>query len=141
MVKISCLCSEPDTVSSFCRHGFQTPSRGPSQRGKRKTSEEKLADFLMNGCGCSQQCFKFFDVEHYEDVMGQCAELSKDELDLVLLAQIMAHIQTTNVVGPPSKHSPKVRQRPRLTFSHHGRNVCKATFLMLHGVGKILSFL
>lgn len=76
--------------------------------------------------------------EHYEEIRDQCASLTKDEVDLVLLGQIMASIHLGNVVGPSSKHSPSPRERSRVDFYHHGRKLCQSTFLMLHGVGKVL---
>ena len=100
------------------------------------TQKRKLSEFLANGCGCAKKCYKFFDTEHYQDIRDQCAELSKDELDLVLLGQIMANINIATVVGPQSKHTPTGRKRPRLSYSHQGRSICKVTFLILHGVGK-----
>ncbi len=65
----------------------------------------------------------------------QCSTLTKDELDLVLLGQIMASIHVSNVVGPTHKHAPTPRKRSRAQFYHHGRPICKVTFLMLHGIG------
>ncbi len=66
-----------------------------------------------------------FVVGHYQDVRDQCAELSRDELDHVLLGQIMANMNITTIVGPKSKHSPTVRKRPRVTYSHQGQSICK----------------
>ena len=66
----------------------------------------------------------------------QCCVLTKDELDLVLLSQIMACIHTWGVIGPQHKHTPRPRQKARIEYCHQGRSICRATFLMLHTVGK-----
>ena len=67
--------------------------------------------------------------------MDQCATLSRCELDLVIMAQIMANIRKDDV-GPRSDHGPNPRQRATVTFYHEGFRCCIKTFLMLHGIGK-----
>ncbi len=129
--------SSLSSVSTFCQHGFQPAPDISQPSSRRKTSDEKLADFLTKGCGCRLECHKFFDAEHYRDVRDQCSTLTREELDLVLLGQIMANIHVCDVVGPQSKHAPSPRQRARLDFRHHGRKICKITHLVLHGVGKV----
>ena len=65
----------------------------------------------------------------------QCAELSRTELDLVILGQIAALLKDTSETGghrPPSQ-----RQRTTMAFHHHGVPICRETFLKLHGIGKI----
>ena len=47
----------------------------------------------------------------------------------------MANIHLDSVVGPGHRHAFSPRQRPRIHFMHHGHPICKATFLMLHGIG------
>ena len=127
------------TVSSFCCSGFKTPTQKPQRTSDN--SEQRLSEFLSSGCGCSKQCYKMFVVGHYQDVRDQCAELSRDELDHVLLGQIMANMNITTIVGPKSKHSPTVRKRPGVTYSHQGQSICKLTFLVLHGIGKFIIFI
>ena len=94
--------------------------------------------FLGKGCGCSNECSTYFSAEHYQTLRDACSEMIRDELDLVVLGQIMSFVHNTGVVGPQSKHAPSPRQRHRVEFAHHGRTICKATFLMLHGIGKKL---
>ena len=60
--------------------------------------------FLAAGCGCSraggQPCSALFSKEHYEDVRLSCRELSRNELDMIVMGQIMAGIDDT----PQVKH-------------------------------------
>ncbi len=104
------------------------------------TAEEKLAAFYAKGCGCKlkggQPCFTHFTLDHFEDVSDQCVGMKREELDLVILAQIMANISMDEDVGPKSKHLHVPRHRSRITFFHHGHRICRTTFLKLHGIGK-----
>jgi hypothetical protein len=132
--------SQVDQVSTFCLPHSNTSStipHTPSRGSSRKTPEEKLADFLSNGCGCKAKCSGLFDAEYYQAKRDHCLSLTKQELDLVVLGQIMANIHTSSVVGPRYKNAPSPRQRSRVDFYHHGQRICKVTFLILHGIGKV----
>lgn len=95
---------------------------------------------MQKGCGCKThkggQCFTQFSRGHYEDMWDQCAVLSRHELDLVILGQIMANIYNEQIVGTRTKHVRTIRTRSNMAFFHHGRRICKVTFLKLHNVGK-----
>ena len=56
--------------------------------------------FLAAGCGCSkaggQPCSALFSKEHYEDVWLSCRELSRNELDMIVMGQTMAGIDDTH---------------------------------------------
>lgn len=56
--------------------------------------------------------------------------MTKSELDLILLGQILAGTHVSSTVGPMSKHAPTPRQRTRVTFLHQGRPICKVKFLV-----------
>ena len=65
----------------------------------------------------------------------QCAELSRSELDLVILGQLAALLKDTSEVNA---HRPSSqRQRTSMAFHHHGVPICRDTFLKLHGIGKM----
>ena len=65
-------------------------------------------------------------------------QLTRDELDMVVLGQIMAFTCMNEVVGPSHHHAPTQRQRARAnTFFYHGKKVCRNTFMALHGIGKV----
>ena len=62
----------------------------------------------------------------------QCKELSRNELDLVLLGQISAllsHDDTTNA------RKPQPRQLSSMAFFHGGVRTCQKSFRKLHGIG------
>ncbi len=81
-------------------------------------------------------CYSQFPRRHFEDIRDQCAVLTRHELDLVILGQIMGNIFNEDAVGIRSRHALTPRQRSRVVFYHHGFRICKRTFLQLHGVGK-----
>ena len=120
--------SSTDGQPTVRPHSSQTPS--PCSHDK------KLDNFLMKGCGCKLNngisCYNIFDRSHYSNIRDQCDSLSKDELDLIVLGQIMANINSDDDVGP---NSPKVYRLKRLSFFHQGRRICRGTFLILHNIG------
>ena len=83
-------------------------------------------------------CHLQFSKDYFQELRDQCATFSKEELDLVILGQIMAHHHGEDTVGERSKHPSAMRQRSRMDFFHQGRRICRATFLKLHGIGMIV---
>ena len=67
----------------------------------------------------------------------QCAELSRKELDLVVLGQISSLL--SNNTSTKSHRPTTSRQRSSMAFYHRGVRVCRKTFQKLHGIGTFLS--
>ena len=63
------------------------------------------------------------------------AALTRDELDLVLLGQIMALLSNDKETGARSSKAPTPRQRSAMLFHHGGWSICGKTFKKLHGIG------
>ena len=69
------------------------------------TRNEDMADeatcqkFLLEGCGCSDNCYKKFNESYLLQRRCELAELSSEELDLVVIGQLMAyiHFQSTTI--------------------------------------------
>ena len=108
----------------------------------RENDEEAcIQDFVVKGCGCDigpsrSQCSRLFPIEHFRSIRSTFAELSHDELDLVVMGQVMAHtFQSTSVVGHHNS-SPTERKITYTHFYHQGHRVCKRTFLFVHTIGK-----
>lgn len=107
---------------------------------QQNDSDPQLTAFLVSGCGCKQDqgkpCFQSFPREHYESLRMQCAELTRNDLDLILFGQLSALLSTT---ASTQSHRPATsRQRSSMTFYHRGIRVCRKTFLILHGIGTLL---
>ena len=108
---------------------------------QEKDPDPDLTRFLEKGCGCKRAqgkpCFTLFSRAHYEDYRQQCRALTRDELDLVLLGQIMALLSNDTETGPKSSKAPSPRQRSAMLFHHGGWRICGKTFQKLHGIGMI----
>ena len=67
-------------------------------------------------------------LEEYK-VQLDCRDLTRKELDLVILGQIMA--------GVSAEQTKRGKDRTNTTvyFHHKGYNICGYTFRMLHGIG------
>ena len=104
------------------------------------TRNEDMADevicqkFLLEGCGCSDKCYKKFSESYLLQRRYELAELSREELDLVVMGQLMAyiHFQSTTI----GNRAQRVRSRMYSTFYHGGERICKGTFLFLHNMGE-----
>ena len=96
--------------------------------------------FYESTCGCDKDhgkpCSKMFTVEHFIEFRAQCSFLTKDELDLALMGFISSALLNTDVVRDGRHQNPAKRRRITMKYQHHGLEVCKKTFLFLHGIGK-----
>lgn len=93
---------------------------------EEREEEEKIELFFRNGCGCKQNCHQRLGRHTVETRRNCCAELTKAELDLVILGQLAAF---------EKEHSPH-GSRLRSSFFVSGIKVCKAAFLFAHRLGE-----
>ena len=128
--------SPADTVSFACkRQGLipvkekKRPRKPSPSRTKRPSPDQQLDEFLKRGCRCANNCFSRFDREYYVIKRDEANELTREQLDMVVLAQIQACLSMHKVVGPSHKHAPRQRQRTRVSFYHLGGAICRDTFL------------
>ena len=91
-----------------------------------RKEEEKVELFMRDGCGCKLNCHQTLGKEAIVARRNDCAELSKQELDLVILGQL----------GAFEKGSTPQSSRLRSSFYMSGSRVCKRAFLFVHGVGE-----
>ena len=70
-------------------------------------------------------------LEHFRSVRCQMAELTNNELDLVVMGQVMAGCFT----GERSSHREQERGKSYTVFYHQGIKICQKTFLFLHAIG------
>ena len=105
--------------------------------------ENKIEDFAMNGCNCqlgpkNTPCCKQFSTDHYQELRCWCSEMTRAEKDMVIKAQVMALTDTSTSTRHylEHRHSQQDRQKERASYLHHGKRVCRPTFLFLHGIGK-----
>ena len=96
--------------------------------------------FVRNTCGChldkGKPCSSLFPVEHYIQLRAQSSFLTRDELDLTLIGSIMCTVIQDSYVRD-GRHKPsKRRKKTTVSYMHHAHEICKKTFMFLHGIGK-----
>ena len=91
-----------------------------------------VSAFLSAECGCVRKCSKQFTTEHVTSVRASCTELSNSELDMAILGQLMASVNTSSIAA---RHKEDERKNVYTSFSHQGKLVCARMFRFLHCVG------
>ena len=97
---------------------------------------------MSSGCGCAlhngRPCSGQFTIDHYLEFRGQCKELTRAELDMVLLGQLSAFTFTSEqtVRATLQRHPSEGRQHSYTMFWHRGLKVCRKTFLFLHTISE-----
>ena len=106
-----------------------------------KEEERVTAEFARTGCSCKMgkggtPCCLIFTKEYYDHHRSQCFELSKNELDLVILGQMTAAENSSPIVlnSTAHRHPLKERERNYMNFFHKGHRICRNTFLFLHTI-------
>lgn len=117
------------TISFACQRQELVPVR-EKRKPQKPSSEDLLEDFLSQCCRCASKCYRQFDRVYYGTRWDEANALTRDELDMVVLGQIIACM---NVVSPSHKHAPHQRKHLKTTF---GKKICRDTYLALHGIGK-----
>ena len=68
--------------------------------------EERTCDeFFKNGCSCTSKCSSYFDEGYIQTIRNETAELSRDELDLLIMDELLTSIQSGPVTSA-LKHLP-----------------------------------
>ena len=104
----------------------------------RELEERSIAWFAESGCSCKHfnggPCCKLFSVSHYREVRDQCRDLTRSELDLVVMGQLLALTHSGHMTQA-KKHTPK--ERRSFTYIQHVRHtICTKTFCFLHTIGQ-----
>ena len=61
--------------------------------------------FMTSGCGCRRSCTSHFNRDHVLEVRAQCLELTRENLDIALLGQLMASLNISDSVVTESRHA------------------------------------
>ena len=101
--------------------------------------EQLVAMFLEGGCGCSkwkgQACVRQFTGSIIQESRSQCQQLSRGELDMLLMGQLVAIGNISDITSTAWRHTPTPRTRVHYSYHHQGKIICLKTFLFLHGIG------
>lgn len=102
--------------------------------------EEALTEqYSREGCSCShgqdgQPCCKSFPISHYREYRDACLEMTRDQLDMVIMGQMAA--LTYNSSHSLHRRQYQERHRETTKFLHHQQVIYQSTFCFLHTVGK-----
>ena len=134
-----------DTATSSSHPAVDHPaaSASPTLQHEETPSTPDVStceNFYQRTCGCDKNqgspCSKLFPLEHFIEMRAHCSLLTKDELDLVLMGFISSSMLDSDAVKDGRHQHPAKRRHITMAYKHHGVEVCKKTFLFLHGIGK-----
>lgn len=100
-----------------------------SSEGGTEVIDEAVASFLSTTCGChvglnEQACSNLFTEAVMFEARSHCVELASDQLDMFILDNLNTHTKDSN------------RKRCRSKYYFKGHQVCRKTFMFLHGISK-----
>ena len=104
------------------------------QRDLDVTEEQLIQEFVQDSCMCDlgpnhTLCSSSITVDHLQAVRCQMADLTHDELDLVVMGQVMAGCFSSATFWKQE------RSKSFTIFHHNGARICQKTFLFLHTMG------
>ena len=89
-----------------------------------RVEEEVCRKFFQDGCGCSDNCHLKFEEDYLRTTRNDMAELSRAELDLVVMGQVMASTHCSDTTrGETWRKMPRERAHNYSSFSHRGEKV------------------
>lgn len=101
--------------------------------------KKSKADFVFL-CGCKENsgkpCSEVFPQEELTNARLHHLELSRDELDHVILAQIRAGIKCGDCTACSKRKEQKKRRRPRTQYTSKSISIRRETFMHMHGIFK-----
>ena len=74
-----------------------------------------------------------FSLSYIEEFRASCAELTPTELDMVIMGQLAARMNSSETVSTTASHK---HEKCYTSFTHQGKPVCVRMFCFLHGVGE-----
>ena len=94
--------------------------------------EDKLvSEFIRSGCGCTKDkgkpCSQLFSPEYVKSVRASCAELTREELDMVIVGQLVACMNTSATVSTAAWH----KESERYTTESHPPPGCSDSCMAL----------
>lgn len=104
--------------------------------------EDDVSEYLFLGCGCQKDdgkpCSTYFSGAEVTAYRYDIAELDKVELDMTLLAQLHAGMNSGDNLLTNTRGStrPKTRQRVTFTYMFKGKHVCREMFCFLHNISR-----
>jgi hypothetical protein len=102
--------------------------------------EQQVSTFMAAGCGCrkalGKPCSNQFSIEYVASFRESCVQLSHSELDMAILGQLSASVNTSKRVSIEAGHKDTEREKSYSSFIHQGKPICKAMFCFIHAIGE-----
>ena len=92
------------------------------ERDINEREKQKIEIYLRDGCGCVKNCSSHFDEVYLMKIRSDCAELTHDQLNLVVMGQLLSCVTESSETGV-TRHIPHHRVRPSCSFLHGGVKV------------------
>ena len=113
----------------------------PNTENLEREETAAVEKYTSEGCGCdvvSGGCSKRFTAQYLESYRRDCRELTRSELDMAILGQLVAFTNTSSLTqhSISYRHQPENRQKVYRMFWHSGSRVCRKTFLFLHSISE-----
>ena len=91
--------------------------------------QDAVCSFVTATCGCnkgskSRPFSQKFTADYILSVRASCAELACHELDMAIMGQLLACVNTQPAIGPSHHHSLKDRQKSFSSYFHQGQPIC-----------------
>ena len=98
-------------------------------------AKERVEALVLCGCSCKygpegSPCHSLFSATQYVEMRNECRELSRDELDLVIMGELRALTFCDTITWRNEG-----RQRTISHYQFGGHPMCKSTFCFLHNIG------
>ena len=91
-------------------------------------------------CSCKYNsgapCTTYFKPEDLQNVRLGFLELSREELDVAILAKLSCGMHLTATTSKSRKKQQSQRKTQRTDFYYHGFRICRDTFKYLHNIGQ-----
>ena len=103
--------------------------------------QDAVCSFVTATCGCnkgskSRPCSQKFTADYSLSVRTSCAELARHELDMAIMGQLLACMNTQPAIGPSHHHLLKDRQKSFSSYFHQSQPICEKMFCFLHEIGR-----
>ena len=85
-----------------------------------------IEEYFMEGCGCLRRCSSHIDESFLSKMRSNCAELTHDQLDLLVMGQLLA-VVNYSAATTSMRHEPHHSIKKSTQFLFGGDNVKKGS--------------
>ena len=120
-----------------CNTGLEHGSVVVENDDDTDAEDRRIARFLSQGCKCQlhngNPCYTLFTASQLSVVRDECRQLSRDEMDMVVMGQLRALCQSDSLTQK-TKAKNTERTRTATLFRFGGHRICQKMFLFLHAM-------